>query len=190
MVVALAKIAGVMKIFGTCSARNIDSTRAAGVTAIDYAAERGRWHETVKTLNGGRGVDLVFDHVMSGGYLQLGLAALAPGGKYIAYGLTDTAAAGQINMLSAVRVFSSLALQQSIWRCFDGKEAAFFNVAGMRDAHNDWYAADLAALVELVRSGQLRPTEGTREWPMSEAPQALMAIAKNEHRGKQVIRVQ
>jgi hypothetical protein len=57
----------------------------------------------VRAGTAGRGVDAVFDHVVGGGYLSKGLGCLASGGIYVAYGFTDSAQPGAINVAKASR---------------------------------------------------------------------------------------
>ena len=46
------------------------------------------------------------------------------GGKYIAYGLTDSAAPGTFNLLAAVGAFVRIGWQQNVASLFDGKGAS------------------------------------------------------------------
>ena len=95
MLVELAKLAGVTRIFGTCSARNMDAVRAAGATPIDYNADGGAWDSTVLSATGGAGVCAVFDAVGLNGYLIRGLRSLSKGGAYVLYGFTSNDSPGK-----------------------------------------------------------------------------------------------
>ena len=132
-------------------------------------------------------MNLIFDHVLADGYLQHDLAVLAPGGKVIGYGLTSKSAPGKFSLWGAITAFGTIALQ-SAFGCWGGhKEAEFFNVAAERTKHNGWYREDLGKLADLVLAGKLVNVEGSREWPLEEAPAALASIAAGTHRGKQII---
>jgi NADPH:quinone reductase-like Zn-dependent oxidoreductase len=188
MIVELAKAAGVpaANIFGTCSARNLATASAMGIVAIDYGA--GGWDARVLEATGGEGVDLIYDAVMLGGYLTMDWKCLRRGGKLVCYGLTNAAAPGTAPVPSILLAFTRLAAQQKMWSWFNRQEAEFYNVSRRRDAHPDEFAADLAALLDLVAKGTLRPLVG-QVWPFEQAKDALAAIEANSHTGKQLIRV-
>lgn len=189
MVVALAKISGIPadRIFGTCSARNIAvAERELGIRAFDYAL--ANWDVRTREASGGEGVDVVFDHVMGGGYMAKSLRCLRRGGKLIGYGLTNTARPGTFSLCEAMGLLSSIAMRRSLWSCFDGKQVEFYNVASRRATKFDEFAADTRTLVSLLEAGTLRPLVG-HVWSFEEVPSALRGIASNTHTGKQVIRV-
>ncbi len=186
MLVTLAKIAGVpaANIFGTCSEKSMAVARGLGIRAFNYQTED--WHSQVMELTGGEGVDLVFDSVFLGPYYGNGLACLKRGGKYIAYGLTNTADAGGLHLPSVIVQFMRLGFQQSVISWFDRKEAAFFNIADARDSRPDLFRADLAVLLGLVAGGGLDPVVG-KVWTFDQAKEALKSIEDNTHTAKQVI---
>jgi NADPH:quinone reductase-like Zn-dependent oxidoreductase len=191
MLVELAKLAGVApaRIFGTCSAKNVESVRARGITALDYEAPSPqRWDERVRDATQGRGVDLVLDGVVGGGYRAKGLSLLARGGKYISYGFTSKAHPGGVSIPGALWHFATLAAQQYCFSWFYGREATFYSVNRRRDAHPHEFATDLRALLALVAEGKLQPVIG-KVWAFEEAREALHCIEKGQHRGKQVIAV-
>ena len=61
-------------------------------------------------------------------------------------------------------------------------------MASERDKHPDFFAADLAKLIDMVATGQLRPVVG-RVWPFLEAKQSLEGLEANTHTGKQIVLV-
>lgn len=188
MLVHLAKAAGLRaeNIFGTCSARNLPAAHAMGVTAFDYLAED--WSGLVLRATGGRGVDLVFDAVMMGGYYSRGLACMRRGGKYVGYGFTNSSAPGTMPLASVIPLFLRLTLQQKVWSWVTGTEAEFYIVSEHRDAHPEHFAEDLRLLLDMVASGAVQPLVG-RVWPFAQAKDALLAIAGGGHQGKQVVQV-
>ena len=188
MLVALAKHMGIRTIIGTCSSRNLPAAQASGVTAaVAYDGNVSWSQEVIAASPGGHGVDVVFDPVLTGGYLARDVESLAPGGKVVAYGLTNKSAPGTFG-LSAVAVFASLAMRHNLWSHLDGKDAEFYNVSSRKETHPADFASDLATLLRLVQDGALNPkADGGREWTLAEAPLALAAIAASTHRGKQII---
>lgn len=188
MLVKLALLAGVApdRIFGTCGARNLDAVRAMGVVAIDYK-DAVPWEKRVLEATGGKGVSVVYDAIVTpDNYFSRGFACLAKGGKYVAYGVTNSDEPGKQDFGPIVRAFLKMVWRNSVWSCVDGKQAEFFHVAQRRAKHPADFDADVRALMELVSSGQLVPLVG-RTWAFEELPQALESIAKREHTGKQVV---
>ena len=195
MLVELLKLAGVKRIFGTCSARNAGAVRSAGAVPLDYAAgekdDGKRWDARVRAETGGRGVDVVFDAVVSGGYLARGTSCLAHGGKYVAYGFTRSDAPGAVDVPAVLADMTRLAAQQCLLSWMPGcgsNEAEFHPLAARRAAAPADFAADLATLLSLVADGKLRPVVG-RVWGFEQAADALRSIERGEHRGKQVITI-
>lgn len=68
------------------------------------------------------------------------------------------------------------------------QDAVFTNVANDRDARPGEYAEDCRTLVAMLGDGRLRPVIG-KTWAFEEADEALKSIAKNQHVGKQVVKV-
>lgn len=189
MIVQLARAAGVGAIYGTCSARNVGAAVAAGVTdAWDYAA--GDWDARARAATGGRGVDIVFDAIVLGGYYGKGMRALAPGGRYLAYGATNKDAPGRLSMLPLIGCGLRMAAQNALWSWWDGKTALFYSVPapGERGAGAATFGEDLATLVGMLREGRLAPVVG-RVWPFEAARDALASIEAGAHTGKQIIHV-
>lgn len=188
MLVQLAKLAGVApgKIVGTCSRRNLEAVRALGVEAVSY--EDGDWPARARAAAGVAGFAAVFDGVALKHYAA-GIALLARGGIYCAYGLTSKEAPGSVALPAAIALFAQLqARHRLLHSCFGAADALFYNVKDRRDQLADEYAEDARALVRLLASGQLQVVVGaTHEFTAVQA--ALQAIAAGTHRGKQCVRV-
>jgi NADPH:quinone reductase-like Zn-dependent oxidoreductase len=191
MLVQLAKLAGVApdRIFGTCSDRNLPAVAALGVTALSYsAAGEQSWERRVMAATNGQGVDVVCDAVVLNGYLGKGLACLKRGGKFIAYGFTNSEAPGAFNIAPLLGAMARMTWQQKVVSWFDGKEAEFYMVSERRDKQPGEFADDLRLLLGQVAEGKLQPVI-EKVWPFDQAPQALQAIAEGKHRGKQIVRM-
>jgi NADPH:quinone reductase len=192
MVVEIAKLLGVpaANIIGTCTARNIPIAREKlGIAAIDYSADGGNWPRKVRELTGGRGVDLVFDHILLDGYLSKSIDSCAPGGKVVAFGATNTAAPGSLSVPSMIGAFFRLSLQ-NFASCVSRRAIAaeFYNIMGRKKAKPQEFVDDLGRLMDWLHEGKLKPVVG-RVWPFEGVKEALMAIESNSHNGKQVIRI-
>ena len=189
MLVKLALLAGVApdRIFGTCSARKLDVVRSMGVVALNYEDKAAPWDKHVLKVTSGKGVSVVYDAIVTAdSYFARGFACLARGGKYVAFGVTNSAAPGVMNTPQIVTAFIRLMFRNNIWSCIDGKAGEFYHVAERRDKYPEEFAADVRTLMELVANGTLQPLVG-RTWTFDEVPQALVSIAKGEHQGKQVV---
>ena len=189
MIVQLAKIAGIPHIYGTCSAKNVAAATAAGVTSvIDYGP--GDWHTQVLSATGGKGVDLIFDAVVLGGYFDKDMACLAPGGRLICYGVTNAAKPGAFSLLSVAPLFFKMLWQNNVLSFRSGKTCTFYSVPapGEGKAATATFTEDLQALLALVESGDLGPVIG-KVWPFEQVKDALAGIEANAHTGKQMIHV-
>jgi len=113
MIVQLALIAGVLpaNIFGTCSNKSkafVEKT-FPGIVTFDYKDES--WPAKVMQQSQNQGVDMVLDSVFLGNYFRAGLSCLKRGGKYVAYGVTNTEHPGTIPVPSILFNFSRIWLQ-------------------------------------------------------------------------------
>jgi NADPH2:quinone reductase len=182
----LAKLAGVPanQIFGTCSAKSMAAAREFGIRAFDYNTEN--WSRLVLEATGGEGVDIVLDPVLLGHYWSDGMTCLRPGGKYVAYGVTNSSSPGSLPLAQVICSFIRLSCQKCCCHYCDDKDAEFYNVGDERDRRPDLFAQDLRLLVDLVAAGTLRPFVG-RVWKFNETQAALQSIASNSHSGKQII---
>jgi NADPH:quinone reductase-like Zn-dependent oxidoreductase len=132
-------------------------TMAADV-AIDYTVQDVR--KTVKSLTGGRGVDIVFSHV-GGPTFKQSMACLARGGVLVTCGAT----AGPIVELDLRFLFTR---ELNIRGAYLGTRSDLFEV------------------VKLVADGKLRPVVN-RVMPLSEAVEAQGMVARREVMGKIVL---
>ena len=187
MIAQLAKIAGVGKIYGTCSGKNLAAATAQGVTAFDYS--NGDWHKRVLEATGGKGVDAVFDAVVTNGYTKKGFACLKRGGRYVPYGATNSASPGAFSIWALVPSMMAMGMQNAFWSWFDGKTGGFLvPSAGEGKSDSASFGEDLVKLMDMVASGQLDPVIG-KVWTFEQAKDALASIEANAHTGKQIIRV-
>ena len=188
MLVQLAKLAGLppASIIGTCSRRNLGAVQALGATAVCY--EDADWAGQARAATGGRGFVAVLDAVALQHYAA-GVALLAQGGVYVAYGVTSRQQPGGLPLLRAVALFATLAFRRSVLHaCLGASDASFYNVKDRRDALPEEYAQDLRQLLALAVPGSLQVVVGATH-RLAGYAQALQGIAQGRHTGKQCVLV-
>ena len=156
--VELAHLAGARVIAASRDAAAAAALRAAGAT--DVVAPGPRLAEAVRALTGGRGAELVFEHV---GAVTFGpsLAALAVGGRLVLGGVTT----GTEAPLDLKAVFTKR-----------------LEILGCRGSGR----RDLDRVLELVARGALRPRVD-RVLPLAEAAQAHRSLESGGILGKIVL---
>ncbi|MES2184849.1 MAG: zinc-dependent alcohol dehydrogenase family protein [Pseudomonadota bacterium] len=98
-VLQLAQARGILGIGTTSTAAKQAAVRALGITrVIDRSA--GNLHDQVRDMTGGRGVDLVLDHVGGPGFVE-NLDLLAPRGTLLSFNVL--AGVPQDNLVDALR---------------------------------------------------------------------------------------
>jgi NADPH:quinone reductase-like Zn-dependent oxidoreductase len=138
--------------------------------AINYRTED--FGARAQELTGGRGVDVILDHI-GAQYLAANLSALAPGGRLVLIGLMG-GARGEITL--AQLLVRRLAVIGSTLRTRSVEEKARI-VAGFRER----FGTALAA-------GRIRPVID-RVLPLAQAADAHRLMQSSEHFGKIVLRV-
>ncbi|KPF55084.1 hypothetical protein D621_09060 [beta proteobacterium AAP51] len=149
--------------------------RALGATAtVDALA--ADWHEPVRALTGGRGVDVLLE---SGGgdALAQGLRALAPFGRAVVYG----AASGLDARLDAA------ALKALFYTPAPNQSLAAFNLGGWFMERPQVAGTALHELVGLVAAGQL-PAPTVQPLPLTQAAEAHRRLESRETLGKLVLK--
>lgn len=148
------------------------------------------WDKLVLQETNNRGVDVIFDAIVLGGYYSKGISCLARGGKFIGYGVTNSSQPGTIASIpSIISAFIRMGLQNGLWSWFDGgRTAMFFQIAERRAKLPAEFDADLRTCLDLVAERKLKPLVG-RVWPFEEAKLALQSIESGSHKGKQIVHV-
>ncbi len=158
--IQIARLAGAAKIIATTSSEaKADRARALGADdVIDYSDEQ--WSRAIKKLTGGRGVDVVVDHV---GQATFGssLRVLRRGGRYVFCGATT---GPKVEMHLNLVFFKNLEILGS-------------TMGSLGDVHR---------LLHLVESGKLKPIVDS-VLPLSEVGEAHRRIENREVFGKLVL---
>ncbi|OGN86847.1 MAG: hypothetical protein A2X23_02365 [Chloroflexi bacterium GWC2_73_18] len=157
--VQLAKLAGARVMAASASARK---RRRALADGADAAADYGRpdFVEQVRRATGGRGVDLVFEHV-GGELFARSLECLRDGGRLVVCG----AHGGERTTIDLVPFFR--------------RE---LRVIGS----NSVTQAEIARVLDLVARGRLRVPIAAR-FPLRRAAAALRFVARRRHYGRTVL---
>ena len=166
--IEIAKALGATVIAAASSAEKLAVCRERGADmTIDYQAEDLR--TALKTLTGGRGVDVVVDPV-GGRYTEPALRSMAWRGRYLVVGFAD----GEIP-----RVPLNLALLKgcSIVGVFWGD---FLRREPKRGE------SDVAALFDLYRAHKIAPLVSAR-YDLEHASQAIQDLMQRRVRGKVVV---
>ena len=158
--VQLAKLAGAFVIGNAGSADKLARASELGMDAgIDYSTQSVV--EEVERITGGRGVDLVFEHV-GGDLFQWGLDSLAKDGRLVICG----AHSGEVVPFDIIPFFRA---QKSVIGSFV------------------YTRYEVETCLELARRGQIQPIVW-RTFPLAQASEAMTAMERREHFGKIVLR--
>ncbi|AFR06990.1 zinc-binding dehydrogenase [Nocardiopsis alba] len=163
LVVQLARLAGARVIGAASSAEKRELARALGaVETVDYSAPD--WHDRVREITGGAGVDVVVDG--AGGALGASAFSLvADGGRFVSYGTTD----GEI-----IEIDEAEASRRRI------ESVGLFDIQREETLGRN----DLARLaLEEAREGRIRPHVGM-SLPLERAAEAHRALQERRVVGK------
>jgi NADPH2:quinone reductase len=166
--VRLGRLLGASVIAAASTDAKLEACRRQGASGtINYETEDLR--ERVRTLTGGRGVDVVYDPV-GGAQADRALRCVAWNGRYLVIGF----AAGEIPRAALnLPLLKGYAIVGVFWGEF----------ARRNPAAN---AASMQRLLAWVASGELAPSVSAR-YPLSQGPAALAALTRREVTGKVVI---
>lgn len=68
----------------------------------------------------------------------------------------------------------------------DGHNVAFYNIAGFKKQHPDWFREDLTSLFDLLAQGQIRPIISDR-LPLTQAAHAHELLDRSAVHGQLVL---
>jgi NADPH:quinone reductase-like Zn-dependent oxidoreductase len=174
--VQIAKLLGAGTVIGTAGTE--EKRAAAAALGADHVLdpESAGWAEQVRTLTGGRGVDVALE--MTGGdRLAETLAALAPFGRLVVYG----AAAGAPGRLDGP------ARDAFLYDPAPNQWLTGFTLGGWFEHRPAVAGAALGRLVEWVAAGQVEAPR-PRALPLDDVREAHRALEAGEVAGKLVLR--
>jgi NADPH:quinone reductase-like Zn-dependent oxidoreductase len=177
----LARLHGV-RTYGTASAAKLGTVERLGGHPIDY--RRSDFLTVVRGLPGG-GVDVVFDGV-GGWNLLRSWRALTGGGRLVAYGLGSFFVGGKRDlgrMLSGAAGWGTVYTLSLLSR---RRRLSVYSIQMLKRRQPDWFRQDLAALLDLLARGEIRPVVD-RRLPLGQAALAHELLGKGEVVGKIVL---
>ena len=171
------------RILGTASAAKHDALRAFGVDhAIDYRhADVGR---EVRTLTGGRGVDVVLDPMGGASYLT-SYKLLAPLGRLVMYGASDMAPGERRRWWSALQVMMRMPNFQALSLLNRNRGVFGLNLGHLWLERKPLRAA-IVHLLDDFCAGHLRPVIA-KQFPLEHAADAHRFIHARANIGKVVL---
>ncbi|MGH3506956.1 MAG: medium chain dehydrogenase/reductase family protein [Nocardioidaceae bacterium] len=186
----LGAVAG-LRLFGTCSAGDKAAVERLGAVAIDYQKED--FLARVRELTGGEGVDVVLDGI--GGQvalrsfrgLRLGDPVKGdPGGRLVTMGNYNTMSKGHKSWRGWLQWWPATVLTVLWGTLSPRREVMGYRVQMLRVGHQDWFAEDFKALLELLREHKIHPIVAER-LPLSEARRAHELLDSSASKGKLVL---
>jgi NADPH2:quinone reductase len=165
--VQVARGLGADVVAVTSSTDKAEVARAAGAQqVVDSGTD---WPAELRSLNGGRGADVIVDPV-GGDRFDESLRCLAPGGRLVVVGFTE----GRIPTVAANRLLlRNISVVGAAWGAWLGGDPALFAVTA-------------GGLQPMVESGQVAPLIGAT-FPLDDAAGALRLIDERRASGKVVI---
>ena len=186
----LGAVAG-LRMFGTCSAHDRAAVERLGAVAIDYRNED--FLARVRELTNGEGVDVVLDGI--GGKVALrSFRALRkgnsitgdPGGRLVTMGAYNTLAQGRKSTRAWLEWWPAMAITWLWGSLSSRRRVSGYRVQILRIPHQDWFAEDFDALLQLLREGKIHPIVSER-LPFSEARRAHEMLETSASKGKLVL---
>ena len=180
----LGRLAG-LELYGTCSARGAAAVSELGGIPIDY--QQVDFVTEIRRLTTD-GVDAVFDGI-GGRHIWRSRAALRPGGKVVAYGLTSSLregrlASGRRHRFHGLTVF---ALYIAGGCVLPGRKRVLpYSIQWLKRLRPAWFRQDLIALFDLLRQRKIEPLIA-RRFPLAEARRAQEMLGKGGVIGKIVL---
>ena len=180
--IQLARARGLTVVTTASSWKHTELRRNGADTCIDYRTDD--FVEGVRAVTDGRGVDLILDPV-GGPNIRKDLSVLAPLGRLVGFGLSDSVKKGRRSM---VRMLRSVFLMPRI------NLVSLFNhnhaIAGLNLGHL-WSEMDRLRgigdeVLTMYAAGSVAPVVA-REFPLAAAGEAHTFIAERKNLGKVVL---
>lgn len=200
-VLELGAAAG-LRMYGTCSQRDVAAVERLGALAIDYRNEDflARVRELTRD-----GVDVVLDG-FGGGLSLRSFRALRPGGRLVVFGHSGTVSHGRKSWRGWINWYATTAAV-SLWGLLSPRRRVLvyrvqrlrkgrqvLPVSGFRRAlpvgggprNPDWFREDFRTLLDLLRDGTIQPVVAER-LPLSDARRAHELLESSADKGKLVL---
>jgi NADPH2:quinone reductase len=130
-------------------------------------------------------VDVVLDGL--GGWLSVrSFRVLRPGGRLVVFGRYATLAHGRKNWPAVLQWYVATATV-ALWGLLSPRRRVLaYRIQKLRIRHQDWFAEDFRALLELLRRDQIHPVVAER-LPLSDARRAHELLERTAATGKLVL---
>ncbi|MEZ4220475.1 MAG: medium chain dehydrogenase/reductase family protein [Polyangiaceae bacterium] len=169
--------------YGTASAKKHDAIRAQGCThPIDYRSKD--YVEEIRSLTGGRGVDLVLDP-LGGADWKKGYSLLAPAGMLIAFGLANANTGGKRNLFNVLGQLARVP-RFSPMKLMDANRTVSGVNMGHLFSERDLLLRHMQALMGLYEAGKIDPVLGG-SYPFSRVTEAHAELEYGKNVGKIVL---
>ena len=179
-VIQLCKLVPGVEIFGTASESKHALLREMGVQhPIDYRTKD--YAEEVKSLTGGKGVDLVLD-ALGGDDWSKGYNLLRPAGHLIAFGWANMISGDKRNYLHIVREFFGMKRYTPMGLMDKNRSVSGVNVGHLWD-EVEMMTGHLVKLLELAVAGKVKPRVD-KVFPLVEGPAAHRYVQQRKNVGK------
>jgi|APCry1669189070_1035195.scaffolds.fasta_scaffold00385_8 NADPH:quinone reductase-like Zn-dependent oxidoreductase len=165
-----------LEMYGTAAQANHDIVASLGATPIDY--QHDDFVARMDALTP-RGADAVFDAI-GGRHFQRSWRCVRRGGILVAYG-AYYAAIGKEG--GAMWSYTDLMIR-NLWP--NGKAAAIYSIASLKQKHPDWFREDLTELFELLEQSKIQPVIAHR-LKLTDAAEAHRLLESRGVRGKIVL---
>ncbi len=201
-VLELGAVAGI-RMYGTCSSRDMAAVERRGAVAIDYRNED--FLARVRELTDGEGLDVVLDG-FGGGLSLRSFRALRRGGRLVVFGHSGTVAHGRKSWRGWIKWYATTAAVALWGRLSPRRRVLVYRIQRLREGRQvlpvsgrhpaprvgggprdpEWFREDFRVLLELLREGKIHPAVAER-MPLSDARRAHELLESSADKGKLVL---
>jgi NADPH:quinone reductase-like Zn-dependent oxidoreductase len=178
-----------LQMVGTASAPHLATIRQYGADAVDYRAVD--FQAQLQHL-AADGYDVILDGASSLSPVAF-LRLLKAGGILVVYGFTSLIRRSSQVSNGATKIAGAFTLASRMLQTVvldllpNGKSVHFYNIAGERERHPDWFREDLQQLFERLQAGRIKPLIA-HQFSLDEAPQAHQLLDQGGLVGRIVLR--
>jgi NADPH2:quinone reductase len=165
-----------LEMYGTATEANRELVASLGAVPIDYQNED--FVERMEGLNP-RGVDAVFDSI-GGSNFKRSFKCLRKGGMMVAYGSYNSVVGREG---SSALSYTGLMIRNLLP---NGRSAAIYSIAPLKEKHPEWFRQDLTGLFRLLEEDRIKPVI-SKKMKLTEAAQAHQILEERGIKGKIVL---
>jgi NADPH:quinone reductase-like Zn-dependent oxidoreductase len=183
LLVQLAKMQGCV-VYGTAgSEQKLQLLRSLGTDyPINYRATH--FAEAVKQLNGGKGLDVVFDN-LGGRAFKQALGLLAPGGRIVGYGAAERL--DRRGPFATLQLVFGFGFHNPVQWLMKSQTVAGLNMLRVAERNPTLLQEGMTAMLELYNNGKIKVINGG-EYTASKLHEAHDALGSRNTTGKLVVR--